>query len=346
MSSPDPASTNPLPSQPAAALPAGPAPVFEVREYAPPAIGTQFDASVPVPLRELTAADLGYRRRRRRRQPLILFIATCLSTYFVGATHWLPHLYLDDPGRAWQQMQQNWQEGLTYMLAVMSILLMHEMGHFLQTLRYHVPASLPLFLPLPIAMTGTMGAVILMDTSRANRKQLFDIGLSGPVAGLVVAIPMIWWGIKYATPDPTAGEFPFGVPLIFEKMMEWVRPDLKIGAIAKNPFFMAGWVGMLVTGLNMLPVSQLDGGHVIYGMFGRNSKWFARAFICVAIAFVVISEQDNWIVMLVLVLLLGVDHPPTRDDGAPIGTGRFLIGLASLLIPVFCFTPKILPASW
>ncbi len=275
----------------------------------------------------------------------MLFVATCLSTFWVGTTHWMPTFAIGSLEQAKYIVQANWRDGLVYMAAVMAILLMHEMGHFVQTIRYRVPASLPLFLPVPLLM-GTMGAVIVMDPSKANRKQLFDIGLWGPWAGLIVAIPMIWFGIRTAETDPMARDFPFGTPLVFKLITKLIvaygRPELAGVAIKNNPLFMAGWVGMLVTGLNMLPVSQLDGGHVIYGLFGQRSKWIARAFIIAAICFIIIAEQYNWIVMLVLVLLLGVDHPPTEDDSVPLGPVRWTIGLVSLLIPVFCFTPVMI----
>jgi membrane-associated protease RseP (regulator of RpoE activity) len=306
----------------------------------PGAKGLHLDTSVPAPERPLAESDVRSPRRRRILQPLVLFLATCFSTFFAGATNWMPHVYLADLQQARLAIETNWRDGLIYMMAVMGILVMHEMGHFVQTLRYRVPASLPIFLPVPL-MAGTMGAVIVMDASKANRKQLFDIGLWGPWAGLVVAIPMIWFGIKTATPDPTAGDFPFGTPLIFKLITAYARPELTSGAVVKNPLFMAGWVGMLVTGLNMLPVSQLDGGHVIYGLFGARAKYIARAFIMAAITFIVVAEQYGWVVMLVLVLMLGVDHPPTRDDSVPLGPVRWTIGLLSLLIPVFCFTPVI-----
>ena len=309
--------------------------------------GQYLDTVVPPgeELRELEAGDFVRPAGRRWIGPALLFVATCLSTFWAGATNWMPHLYLDNPQKAWAVLEHNWQDGLIYMVAVMGILLMHEMGHFVQTLRYHVPASLPIFLPLPVLMTGTMGAVIVMDASKANRKQLFDIGLWGPWAGLIVAVPMIWFGIKTAAPDPVAGALPFGTPLVFKLITAWIRPELATGAVVKNPLFMAGWVGMLVTGLNMLPVSQLDGGHVIYGLFGHRAKWIARAFVCAAIAMIVVSDQYNWVVMLVLVLMLGVDHPPTSDDSVRLGPVRWIIGLVSLLIPVFCFTPVIIPRS-
>ncbi|HEX4147310.1 MAG TPA: site-2 protease family protein [Pirellulales bacterium] len=267
-------------------------------------------------------------------------MATCLSTFWAGATDWMPYAFLDDWAEASSMIAAHWQQGLEYMLAVMAILLTHEMGHFLQAHRYRVPVTFPIFIPFPIMMTGTMGAVIGMDGSRANRKQLFDIGLTGPWAGLVVAIPMIWFGIKHAHPDQ-AIEFRLGTPWIFKLISAWIRPELELTTVFKNPLFMAGWVGMLITGLNMLPVSQLDGGHVIYGLFGRHAKWIARAFVIAAIIFIVTQEQYNWVVMLVLVLVLGVDHPPSENDNVKLGPLRWAIGLASLFIPVFCFTPMI-----
>ncbi len=102
---------------------------------------------------------------------------------------------------------------------------------------------------------------------------------------------------------------------------------------------MAGWVGVFITGLNMMPVSQLDGGHVIYGLFLRGSYFIARLFILAAIAFVVITREFGWTLMILLIMGIGVEHPRTYDDRVPLGTGRYILGLLSLAIPVFCFTP-------
>ena len=293
--------------------------------------------------RELTAADLQSPRSRRVVLPVFLFAATCVSTFFAGALDWNPTYYIDlnQSGRV---LSAHWMQGLVYMAAVVGILLTHEMGHFLQTLRYRVPASLPYFIPVPMILTGTMGAVIGMEGSRADRKQLFDIGLSGPVAGLIVSLPIIWFGIQSATVAPITGEVQLGDPLIFKLMAGYLRPELPPDVILNknNPLLMAGWVGMLITGLNMMPISQLDGGHVIYGLFGRNSRFVARGFLIFAILFVVFGDHYNWTVMLVLVILLGVDHPPTRDDNVRLGPVRYIIGLASLAIPVLCFTPVLM----
>jgi membrane-associated protease RseP (regulator of RpoE activity) len=287
--------------------------------------------------RQLSPADFG--RRRRVFLPVSLFIATCLSTFIAGALDWDPGRYMAT-GTMGEKIAQNWQQGLIYAGAVIGILLTHEMGHFIQTVRYGVPASLPFFIPVPFLLTGTMGAVIGMEGSRADRKQLFDIGISGPWAGLIVALPIIWFGVKNATVMPDGAPIVLGDPLIFKLMAHYLRPDIAPEAILSknNPLLMAGWVGMLITGLNMMPISQLDGGHVIYGLFGPRAKIVARLFTIAAILFIVLGEHYNWTIMLVLVIMLGVDHPPTRDDNVELGWGRKVFGFLSLAIPLLCFT--------
>jgi membrane-associated protease RseP (regulator of RpoE activity) len=269
-----------------------------------------------------------------------LFVATCGSTFLAGALNWNPEQFAAGHTVS-RAIAANWPQGLIYMAAVVGILLTHEMGHFLQTLRYRVHASLPFFIPVPFLFTGTMGAVIGMEGSRADRKQLFDIGISGPWAGLLVALPIIWFGIKNATVMRPDAQVILGDPLIFRLLTHYLRPDIPADAILNknNPLLMAGWVGMLVTGLNMLPISQLDGGHVIYGLWGRRSRIVARAVMILAILFVILGEHYNWTLMLVLVIMLGVDHPPTRDDRVSLGWWRRILGLASLAIPILCFTP-------
>jgi len=326
-----------------ALVPMGPRPADE-------GVGGRLDVMVPHRLRELTVTDLKNPPARRILVPIALFAATCLTTFLAGASNWMPTM-LWQPGNWLGSLQivvANWQSGALYMAAVIAILFAHEMGHFLQTVRYRVPATLPFFIPMPIAPTGTMGAVIGMQASSADRKQLFDIGLCGPWAGLVVALPVICWGILTASPQPIEylASLPghVGDPLIFDLLIGVLRPDLTDGmALQKNALLWAGWVGMLITGLNMLPVSQLDGGHVTYALFGRRAHGIARAFVVSAICFMLYEDQYTWTVMLVIILFLGVDHPPTHDDQVPLGKARRLIGLVSLLIPVFCFTPRLIP---
>ncbi len=303
--------------------------------------------SIPpvLPGRMLTLEDLGTPQRSRL-LPLLLFLATCFFTYAAGTYHWQATLFgmegdVWNPEATLKRLTTNWREGLIYMGCVMTVLMFHEMGHFLMTVRYRVPASYPIFLPLPFMYTGTMGAVISMEGSRANRKQLFDIGLAGPLAGLVPTIPLVWIGIKnasFATPGP--GSQIFGDPLLAKLLIHWLRPDLPPGSeLTINPVYMAGWVGMFITGLNMMPISQLDGGHTIYALFLKGGHFVARAFLLTAMAFVIIAGQYGWTLMLVIVTLIGVDHPPTSDDTVPLGWARTIIGTLSLSIPVFCFTP-------
>jgi membrane-associated protease RseP (regulator of RpoE activity) len=278
--------------------------------------------------------------RRRVMLPLVLFVTCCFTTFAAGVYQWDAQVLSWDGLRA--NLAHHWRDGLVYMAAVMAVLMAHEMGHFITTLRYHIPASFPFFIPIPITLTGTMGAVIGMQSSRANRRQLFDIGLAGPLAGLVLIVPVLCAGILWGHAAPPNREMHFGEPLLLKLLISWLRPELASGAELIHPLYMAGWVGLLVTGLNMLPVSQLDGGHVIYGLLGRHSRWIARAFLMTAIGFMIVIDQYNWVLMIVLVTLLGVDHPPTADDRVTIGPVRWIIGLASLAIPVLCFTPYIL----
>ncbi len=224
----------------------------------------------------------------------------------------------------------------------------HEMGHFVTTLIHRIPASLPYFIPLPISPIGTMGAVIGMDGMRADRREIFDIGLAGPIAGLVVALPVMWVGIeKLDLTQQGIGPFALDLPLTVRMMMDYLQPKgyqpgQMIWFSQFNPYFMAGWVGLLITGLNMLPVSQLDGGHVLYTLFGKRAHWIARGVVVLAIAYTVYTAQYTWILMIALVLLMGTDHPPTRDDRVPIGGLRFALGMVSMLIPIFCFAPRLI----
>jgi len=276
-------------------------------------------------------------RPSRLRLHVLLFTATCLTTFAPGAVGWQPVIAGVDADLA-QEVVANWWRGLLYMVAVMAVLAAHEAGHFIAARLHRIPATLPFFIPIPILLTGTLGAVIGMEGSRATRRQLFDIALAGPIAGLVVALPCLAWGILTAS---AGGVGPFAMPLVGQSLVAVLRPDLAGAAsIAPNPAFMAGWVGMLVTGLNMIPISQLDGGHVSYAIFGRRSCWLARGILISAISAIVLLGRINWIALVVIVTLLGTDHPPVRDDHRGPGGVRRSLGLVSLLIPLVTFMPE------
>jgi len=302
-----------------------------------------------VPDRYLSEEDLRPPRRRVA-WPIVLFLLTCLSTFWAGTIHWQPQVAIGGTSAeadvAWRQVVlTHYPRGLTYMFAVLAILMTHEMGHFLTTLWYRIPASLPYFIPFPTSPLGTMGAVIGMRAHEADRRQIFDIGLAGPIAGLAVAIPIVYLGILRLEPMPagTGGDI-YDCPLLVRWMIQILRPDLglvlSVRAGQLNAFFMAGWVGLLVTGLNMVPISQLDGGHVAYALFGTRAHWFARGALIAAMIFVVVARAHIWTLMIVLVTLMGTDHPPTSNDRVPIGRGRFVLGCLSLAIPILCFPPR------
>lgn len=295
-------------------------------------------------LPELRAGHLGGQPRRRFFLPSMLFAATCLSTFWVGTSSWMPLEAMTSWQRVYLNVAAGWAQGIAYMAALMAILITHEMGHFLFAVRYHIPASYPMFIPLPINPIGTMGAVIGLDGLKADRKQLFDLGLAGPLAGLLVVVPVVCMGIQGLDLESNGpGQLAFHNPLLVKLLIAWLRTDIPadatIGIRQLNPYFLAGWVGLLITGLNMLPISQLDGGHVAYALFGRGAHTVARAFLVVAIVFVVvyIYEAFVWTMMLILVILIGTDHPPTSNDNMQLGRGRTLLGWASLTIPVLCF---------
>jgi len=273
----------------------------------------------------------------RLRLQVLLFLLTCLTTFAAGAVGWEPFLLGVDEGIA-ERIAANWPRGLAYAAAVMAVLAAHEAGHFIAARIHGIPATLPFFIPVPVLLTGTMGAVIGMEGSRASRRQLFDIAIAGPLAGLVVALPLLAWGLRTGE---AAAASPFALPPLARWMLAALRPDLGVnGTVVPNAAFMAGWVGLLVTGLNMLPVSQLDGGHISAALFGRRGNWVARGVLLAAIAAIVVLGSYNWVVMVVVVALIGVDHPPIRDDGRPLGPLRTVLGILSFLIPVVTFMPE------
>jgi membrane-associated protease RseP (regulator of RpoE activity) len=252
--------------------------------------------------------------------PLILFLATCYTTYRVG--------------------------GIAYSAALMFILTAHEMGHYLQARRYHVPASLPYFIPVPFPPLGTMGAVIGMRGNSWNRKELFDIGISGPLAGLVPALICCVIGLQQSTlvdiPPPgsrLAGQA-LGEPLLFQFLETLVFGPLPAGkTIALGPLGYAGWVGIFITALNLFPISQLDGGHVLYALLRRKAHLVARLVLGSAILAVLLTQSYQWLPMLFLLILIGPTHPPTHDDSVPLGTGRIILGWLTLCFVIVGFTP-------
>ena len=250
--------------------------------------------------------------------PLILFVATCATTYLTG--------------------------GLAYSAAVVTILLCHEFGHYIQARRYRVPASLPYFIPMPISPLGTMGAVIGMSGRIPNRKALFDIGISGPLAGLGPALLATWVGLQWSTHAPMenfrGGGLFFNEPLIFD-WMAYLRfgPLPETEVIQAHPLAIAGWAGLFVTALNLIPIGQLDGGHILYAMLRKWSYPITTLLLYGTLAAMVFTGNYGWSLMVMLLLLSGPNHPPTHNDAEPLGWGRTILGWVTLSFIIVGFTP-------
>jgi len=256
-------------------------------------------------------------KRKQLIRSLFLFILTFISTWLVG--------------------------GPSYAIPVMLILFCHEMGHYLQSVRYRVPASLPYFIPMPLTPLGTMGAVIFQGHGVATRRQMFDIAVSGPLAGLAVTFPVLWIGLKGSTyaPLPQGQYLEFGDPLIITWIMELIHGPLPAGqGMFLIPMAFAGWVGVMLTAINLLPVGQLDGGHIAYTLLGRRAHTLALLTIAAAAGMIAFQQNYSFVLLVILMLLTGIRHPPTADDAESLGWFRHVIGWLTLSFLVVGLTPN------
>ena len=265
-----------------------------------------------------------------------LFGATCLTTFFAGtmtAAGDPRTLSFDDWYRA----------GIEFSVCAMGILLCHELGHYLQALRYGIPALPPLFIPMPLSPFGTMGAVIVQQGGVGNRRQIFDIAVSGPLAGLAVTLPVLYYGLSQATYQDFSsadGAWVLGDPPLLLWMSEWVLGPKPEGTdVVLNPALMAGWLGVFITALNLVPVGQLDGGHLLYTLIGKWAHVVARVVVYGAFAVMLVTGSYSYLPMLFLIGMIGMRHPPTADDSVPIGWTRTIIGWGTLSFLLVGFTP-------
>jgi membrane-associated protease RseP (regulator of RpoE activity) len=225
----------------------------------------------------------------------------------------------------------------------MTILLAHELGHYFQARRYRVPASLPYFIPMPASPIGTMGAVIAMQPGIGDRRSLFDIAIAGPLAGLVPALLFSIIGLQWSqvidTPEQGFGLL-LGEPLLF-KLLAYLTfgPLPENQDIALHPVAFAGWVGILITALNLFPIGQLDGGHILYSLILNRAHIVAFAVLGGSLLAVVIGGYWGWSLMILLLMLIGPAHPPTANDHVELATGRRVLGWASLMFVPLGFTP-------
>lgn len=248
---------------------------------------------------------------------VLLFIATFLTTYYVN--------------------------GIWYSITIMTILLSHELGHFFMCRKYHVAATMPYFLPLPFPPFGTFGAVIKMKGLIPDKRALFDIGAAGPLVGLLFSIPAIIIGLILSdvrpVPSDTSQYLGLGEPILFSFISKLVLGNLPEGMdIYLHPVAFAGWAGLFVTALNLLPIGQLDGGHVMYALLGKKSKIVYTIGILI-FCVIAILLYPGWMVFAVLLLLFGFRHPAPIDEQSTLDPKRRILGIILFIIFFVSFTP-------
>ncbi len=275
----------------------------------------------------------------------LLFVLTIASTTFVGAENYWSFLS-DFGGRTIPlHLGSLLLRGLWYSGTILAILGCHELGHYFACRYYDVDASLPFFLPAPILQTGTLGAFIRIREPIPSKRILFDIGIAGPIAGFVVAVPALFVGLALSNIVPMPAEFhgvSLGEPLVFQlaaKLLWGTQPDGY--ALNLHPMAFAGWFGLLATALNLVPIGQLDGGHISYAVLGRRSTYVT--FIMVGIAGFFAYRSITWrvwmVLMIVMLFVFGPKHPRVFDEDVPLDRVRLALALFAVVMFVLCFTP-------
>jgi membrane-associated protease RseP (regulator of RpoE activity) len=260
---------------------------------------------------------------------IILYIATVISTIFTGAMLLSPSF--------------NLANGLMFGVALMGILTAHEAGHYIVGRLRNAPTSLPFFIPLPfpLSIAGTLGAVIVQREPFENRRTLLEIAVAGPIAGFIVAVPLLALGYALSTaqvnvPIPENATF-FGDSLL-TLLMAVARFGSPDAMIDLHPIGFAAWIGLLITGINLLPAGQLDGGHVVYALLGQRAKYVSYATIALMAALAFISQA--WILWVVLLFLFGRNHPPSLNEAVTLKPVHALLIVASVLVFVLVFIPR------
>src|SRR5688572_7134357 len=265
-------------------------------------------------------------RRQRPWRHIILFLLTVATTTLVGAEHFAGFQVDFGNRRLDLSVLEFWLNGLWYSGSILAILGAHEFGHYYACRYYRVDASLPYFLPAPLPLTGTLGAFIRIRQVIPGKRELFDIGIAGPIAGFVVAIPVLLVGMALSrvTPLPAdTGNFvELGEPLLF-KGAAWLffgtPPDGY--SINMHTMAFAAWFGLLATALNLFPIGQLDGGHISYAVLGRKSTLVTLGTVVALIGLTFVST--SWLVWTVLTVVMllafGPRHPRTIDEDVQIG---------------------------
>ncbi len=272
--------------------------------------------------------------------PTALFVLTVFTTLWAGAyqTYHGPvrgplNFLLTHPELLWR--------GIPFAGSLLFILTTHELGHYLLSSIHRVPASLPLFIPGPPHFIGTFGAIIRMRGPILSRRALFDIGVAGPLAGFIVAVIVLVIGLSLSTvvERTAAGGLQLGEPLLLQ-CLSWIviGPISPEQDVVLHPIGFAAWFGLFVTSLNLLPIGQLDGGHVAYALWGRRQR--TMALVCVPILLVLgFVGWPGWLLWAFMAGLWGIGHPPVIDPFTPLGRGRTIVGWIALGVLILTFAP-------
>lgn len=263
---------------------------------------------------------------------ILLFILTFMTTLLAGA-------FLE--GVVFWQNPEKIYLGLPFSLTLLLILLAHEFSHYFMSRRHNIPVTFPYFIPAP-TIIGTFGAIIKMQPPILNRRSLIDIGASGPIVGFAVAVIAVIIGLTLSEVRPAEGlhmGLSFGDSILFSfltRLVLNINPDKY--DIFLHPVAFAGWFGLLVTSINLLPIGQLDGGHIAYALLGEKHKIISKMMIPVLIVLGILFFY-GWIFVAVLMLLIGHRHPPVIYPQIPLDGKRKILGWISLAIFIITFTP-------
>lgn len=278
---------------------------------------------------------------------ILLFLLTAFTTTTLGArlafnfAHNLPPFDLEHDLVVFVQVFRNpWilRDGLPYSVTLLLILTAHEFGHWFACVYHDIEASLPFFLPAP-TFIGTFGAFIRFRSAVKGRQELFDVGVAGPLAGFAFVIPAMGIGLALSKVVPgigTQGEMQLGTPMLMRIIEMWLFPGAAAADIYLHPVARAAWVGLLATALNLLPVGQLDGGHIVYACFGENHSKVSLAVICMLVPLGFIYWP--WWFWAVILFFWGRRHFTVFESG-PLGRGRWQLLAVTLAIFVLSFIP-------
>ena len=272
----------------------------------------------------------------RPRTNIILFLLTVVTTIVAGSQAFFAFDPFAEPRRL--------LEGIPFAFTLLGILGTHEFGHYFTARAYGASVSLPYFIPAPPPLLfGTLGAIIRMRSPARDKNSLFDIAAAGPLAGLVVALPALWIGLGWSkvAAVPAGGSVTFGDSLLLRFMTWLVFGPLPPGHdVFVHPVALAGWVGLFVTALNLIPVGQLDGGRIAYALFGARHRQISIATFLGLLALGAVTGAGNWFVWAFLLLfVMGFHHQPPLDDLSPLSPGRYAVGFFCLLLLVLFIPP-------